>query len=90
MVANFADDNLFTPLEYPSTDGLIRFIFHGTILERYGFGRLVKAVAKVRHREVIRVRIIGEGDFSATLRELIQEHGVERCDRIRESCLSFT
>ncbi|MBX3347816.1 MAG: glycosyltransferase family 4 protein [Nitrospira sp.] len=76
VVANFADDSIFTPLEYPSTDGLIRFVFHGTILERYGLRSLVEAVAKVRHRERIRVRIIGEGDFSSTLNDLIHNSGV--------------
>jgi glycosyltransferase involved in cell wall biosynthesis len=33
-------------------------------------------VARVRHREKVHVRIIGEGDFSATLAELIQKHRV--------------
>lgn len=76
VVANFADDAIFTPLEYPSTEGLIRFVFHGTILERYGLRGLVEAVAKVPHRERIRVRIIGEGDFSSVLRALIRDYGV--------------
>ncbi|MGC4097231.1 MAG: hypothetical protein QM706_08960 [Nitrospira sp.] len=36
VVANFADDELFKPMIYPSIQGKIRFAFHGTILERYG------------------------------------------------------
>lgn len=76
VVANFADDTIFTPLEYPSTEGLIRFVFHGTILERYGLRSLVEAVAKVPHRDRIRVRIIGEGDFSCALHDLIHNYGV--------------
>ncbi len=76
VVANFADESIFTPLAYPPIDGMIRFVFHGTILERYGLGTLVKAVAQVRHRDRIQVRIIGEGDFSAELSALILKHGV--------------
>jgi glycosyltransferase involved in cell wall biosynthesis len=77
VVANFADDRLFTPIPLAAIDGPVRFVFHGTILERYGLRTLVEAVAKVRLRDRIRVRIIGEGDFSETLRRLIKEHGVE-------------
>lgn len=76
VVANFADDSIFTPFEYPSTDGPIRFVFHGTILERYGLRSLVEAVAKVHQREKIRVRIIGEGDFSGPLHDLIHHYEV--------------
>jgi glycosyltransferase involved in cell wall biosynthesis len=76
VVANFADDSIFRRMEFPPVDGVIRFVFHGTILERYGLRTLVEAVAKVRQRQRIRVRIIGEGDFSATLHELIRGYGV--------------
>jgi glycosyltransferase involved in cell wall biosynthesis len=77
VVANFADERLFAPIPYPPIDGRLRFVFHGTILERYGLRTLVEAVAKVRHRDRLQVRIIGEGDFSATLRELISTRTVE-------------
>jgi glycosyltransferase involved in cell wall biosynthesis len=76
VVANLADDALFTPRPYPPIDGRIRFVFHGTILERYGLRTLIEAVAQVRHRDRLRVTIIGEGDFSATLSDLIRSHGV--------------
>jgi glycosyltransferase involved in cell wall biosynthesis len=76
VVANFADDQVFRPIAYLPLDGVLRFVFHGTILERYGLRTLIEAVAKVRRREKIRVRIIGEGDFSSTLKELIQSYGV--------------
>ncbi len=75
VVANFADDKIFTPIEYPSIDGVIRFVFHGTILERNGLRTLVEAAAQIRNSERIRIRIIGEGDFSATLHELIRDRG---------------
>jgi glycosyltransferase involved in cell wall biosynthesis len=77
VVPNFADDRLFKTLPYPTIDGRVQCVFHGTILERYGLRTLVKAVAQVRRRDSIRVRIIGEGDFSATLKGLIEAHGLE-------------
>jgi glycosyltransferase involved in cell wall biosynthesis len=76
VVANFADERLFKPIAYPPIDQCVRFVFHGTILERYGFRTLVDAVAKMRRRHLIKVRIIGEGDFSAGLRLLIESNGV--------------
>lgn len=76
VVANFADDSIFKASAYAQPQRIVRFVFHGTILERYGLRTLVEAVAKVRHRDKVRVRIIGEGDFSATLSSLIREHGV--------------
>jgi len=76
VVANFADDRLFRPIPYPPIQSRIQFVFHGTILERYGLRTLVEAVAQVRHRDRIHVRLIGEGDFSATLKRLIEERGV--------------
>jgi glycosyltransferase involved in cell wall biosynthesis len=80
VVANFADDRLFKPIEYPAIGDVVRFVFHGTILERYGLRTLIEAVAKIRQTARVRIRIIGEGDFSATLKELIAAHGVE--DRV--------
>jgi len=76
VVANFADDRLFKPIPAAPIEGRIRFVFHGTILERYGLRTLVEAVKQLRHRDKIQVRLIGEGDFSPTLKQLIEEHGV--------------
>lgn len=81
VIANFADDELFQLRKSFSIDGKIRFVFHGTILERSGLRMLITALAQVRHKDRISVRIIGEGDFSETLRGMIQslklEHMVE-------------
>jgi len=76
VVANFADDRLFKPIAYPAINDKVRFVFHGTILERYGLRTLIEAVAKVRNRGRIHVRIIGEGDFSEALKALIASHQV--------------
>lgn len=81
VVTNFADEKLFTPMAYPPVERKIRFVFHGTILERNGLRMLIDAVARIRHREKVLIRIIGEGDFSATLADLIRSH---RADEIVE------
>jgi glycosyltransferase involved in cell wall biosynthesis len=77
VVANFADDRLFKPMPSPVIDGRVRFVFHGTILERYGLRTLVEAASLAKNKDKIQVRIIGEGDFSATLKRLIDDHGVK-------------
>lgn len=76
VVANFADDEIFKLMPYPPFDGPVQMVFHGTILERYGLRTLVEAVAQTRYRDKMRVRVIGEGDFSAALKDLIRSHGV--------------
>jgi glycosyltransferase involved in cell wall biosynthesis len=77
VVANYADDQLFKPMPYPAIDGRLRFVFHGTILERYGLRTLVSAIAQAKHKDKIQVRLIGEGDFSAELKRLIKDHNLE-------------
>ena len=76
VIANFADDELFKLRESYSIEGKVRLIFHGTILERYGLRQLMMALSKVQHRDKISVRIIGEGDFSQQLAEIIAELGL--------------
>ena len=76
VIANFADDRLFTVIPSSPIEQHVRCVFHGTILRRYGLGTLVEAVSKIKYRDKLRIRIIGEGDFSSTLRELIATHGV--------------
>jgi len=77
VIANFADDRLFRPLQRAKIEGRVCFVFHGTILERYGLRTLVEAVARIRHRDKVRVLIIGEGDFSLALKSLIEQLDVE-------------
>jgi glycosyltransferase involved in cell wall biosynthesis len=76
VIANFADDELFALQEGAAVDGELRLVFHGTILERYGLRDAMQAVARMRHRARIAVRIIGEGDFSDELKRLIQSLGL--------------
>jgi len=76
VIANFADGNLFPLRQSYSVDGKIRCAFHGTILERSGLRLLMSALAGMRHKDRIVVRIIGEGDFSPALREMIDSLGL--------------
>lgn len=71
VIANFADDGLFALRQPVQGDGRLRLAFHGTILERYGLRDAIHALAGMQHRDRITVKIIGEGDFSAQLKELI-------------------
>ena len=77
VVANFADDRLFKPLAPSAIADRVRFVFHGTILARYGLKTLVEAVAAAKNKDRMQVRIIGEGDFSEALKALIRQHRVE-------------
>ncbi len=72
VIANFADGDLFKLRQSFSIEGKIRVVFHGTILERSGLRPLMNAMAGIHHKDRIRLKIIGEGDFSESLKELIQ------------------
>jgi glycosyltransferase involved in cell wall biosynthesis len=76
VVANFPDDRLFALQPPARTDGTVRLVFHGSILERYGLRDAMLALAGMRCQDRVRVRIIGEGDFSEPLKELIRSLGL--------------
>ena len=76
VIANFADDALFSLQKNFSIDGKIRIVFHGTILERSGLRMLMDSLARVRHKDRVTLRIIGEGDFSQSLKQIIQSLGL--------------
>lgn len=71
VVANFADD-VFSLRKSFSIEGKIRFVFHGSILERAGLQMLATSLANVRHKDRISLKIIGEGDFSQALKGIIE------------------
>jgi glycosyltransferase involved in cell wall biosynthesis len=77
VIANFADDEVFTLNPDYKADGRLRLIFHGTILERYGLRTLVQALSRVKNRDLMIVKIIGEGDFSNEFKKLIAKAGLE-------------
>jgi glycosyltransferase involved in cell wall biosynthesis len=72
VIANFADQKLFPLRTSFSRNHKTRFVFHGTILERSGLRKLMNALTRVRHADRVSVKIIGEGDFSDTLKEMIR------------------
>jgi len=76
VIANFADDTLFPLREPKPFDGKLRLVFHGSILERYGLRNAMLALAGMRHKDRITVKIIGEGDFSDQLKEMITTLGL--------------
>ncbi len=75
-VCNFADEELFQLRPSYCVNGKVCLAFHGTILERSGLRNLVVAVSRMRHRDKVKVKIIGEGDFSQTLKGLIDSLGI--------------
>jgi glycosyltransferase involved in cell wall biosynthesis len=75
VVANFADDELFKLQDRFQVPGL-RLAFHGSILERYGLRDAMLALSRTRHRDRVSLKIIGEGDFSEQLKELIASLGL--------------
>lgn len=75
-VANFADEEVFPLRPSYAVNGKVRLVFHGTILERSGLRNLMLAVSKLRHRDKVHVKIIGDGDFSPELEGLIATLGL--------------
>jgi len=72
VVTNFADERMFPLQPHYSPEGKLRLVFHGTILERYGLRTLMQGLASMRNRDQLQVRIIGEGDFSEELSQIIR------------------
>ncbi len=88
VIANFADEQLFQLRPPVPLGDKIRFVFHGSILERSGLRVLMMGLAQVRHRHRISVKVIGEGDFSEELRELIQSLKLEDIVEFDNQCYS--
>jgi glycosyltransferase involved in cell wall biosynthesis len=76
VIANFADSDLFQLRQSFSVDPAIRLVFHGTILERSGLRLLLQGIAGAKQRDRLSLKIIGEGDFSNQLRDLISSLGI--------------
>ena len=77
VIANFPDTNLFACRSNYRTQEPLRLVFHGTIVERAGLGNLIIALSRIERSERIRVRIIGEGDFSVPLHTLISDYRLQ-------------
>ncbi|MDO8688776.1 MAG: glycosyltransferase family 4 protein [Dehalococcoidia bacterium] len=82
VVMNVADDQLFPslPPEHPGpdSDGSLRLMSHGTVVERHGLQVAIEAVALVRqHVPGIHFSILGEGEYLPQLQALATRLGVE-------------
>ena len=78
VIANFPDESLFSPRKPAAAGQQLRLAFHGTILERYGLGGAMHALAGMRYKDRVAVKIIGEGDFSEQLKDLIRTLDLSR------------
>jgi len=79
VVMNAADPALFPPRQGPppAREGAPLVVSHGTLVARYGFDLVVRAVARLPGA---RLEILGEGDERPTLEALARELGV--ADRV--------
>ena len=89
VVANFADDEIFKPMPYPIVEGKVRFVFHGTILERYGLGCLWRLLLRfgIEKRSISELLV---KEISARSCRPDSEASCECCHRLRESYISVT
>lgn len=77
VVANFADEKFFKVNNGYEINGKVRMIYHGTIAERWGLQKIILALSKIKQKEKFQFRIIGEGDFSDEITNLIKENNLE-------------
>ena len=79
IVMNAADERLFTPEAADVHDPAL-VISHGTIVERYGFRTLVRAIPLVRERRPeARLQIVGDGEDLVELERLVDELALGDC-----------
>jgi glycosyltransferase involved in cell wall biosynthesis len=76
VVANFADDRIFAVHDPYTIDLPLRMIYYGTVSARFGFEGVLSAIRRVRQRDKLYFKIIGKGDYEATLRERIGALGL--------------
>jgi glycosyltransferase involved in cell wall biosynthesis len=82
VVMNVADDQIFRPGAYPGpgtrSNGDLRLIYHGMIVERYGLDLALKAMAKLRAEAPnIHLTLIGRGAFMQTLMDMAGDLGLD-------------
>ncbi|MBN4065744.1 glycosyltransferase family 4 protein [Candidatus Amoebophilus asiaticus] len=73
VLLNVADDNLFKLHENYHLDNKIKLIFHGTIAERFGLPDVIEAISKVKNKDKMFLKIIGEGDCSEEVKKTIDD-----------------
>lgn len=73
VVANFADDMLFAANEDYSLNEHLKIISHGTISDRIALDDVLNAIKNIKHKDKLFFKIIGQGNFSSRLKQLIIE-----------------
>lgn len=80
VVLNTPDDAIFAPLPElndGATDRVVTFVYHGTLVERYGVEVLLRAFSRARAQNSrMSLRIYGGGDFRPRALELADELGL--------------
>jgi len=77
VVANFPDGDVFRVVDPPVLDGPVRMIYYGTVSARFGLTEVLEAIARVRGRDRLRLRIVGDGDLAGSLKREIRDLGLE-------------
>lgn len=97
VVSNFADKKVFNPniKNFSSReiipDNSFKLIYHGTIAERFGFDVLVEGIKIVKDKiSNLYFLILGEGDYSKELFEIIKRNGLEQIIEFRNTTVPIT
>lgn len=78
VIANFPDEGIFPIQTYPDIAGDIRMIYYGSIARRFGLDDVLEAIARVRGRNRLAVRIVGDGEAAEDIQRAIGDLGLER------------
>lgn len=73
VIANFPDDEIFRPLRHFPISNQIRLIYYGTLDARFGLEDILESIAKIKHKDNLYLKIIGEGDCQKSIKRLIRE-----------------
>lgn len=97
VVSNFADKKIFNPniKNFSSRriilDNSFKLIYHGTIAKRFGFDVVVEGIKIVKDKiSNLYFLILGEGDYSKELFELIKRNGLEQIIEFRNTTVPIT
>ena len=73
VVENFPKDEQFNLIEDYVVGEKIKLVYHGTIAERYGIQNVLKTLSLLSCKDQFFFQIIGDGDFSADIKKIIEE-----------------
>jgi glycosyltransferase involved in cell wall biosynthesis len=77
VITNFPEESIFRATERYVVSYPIRMIYYGTIAKRFDLPGVLSALARVRHKERITLKIIGRGNAEVPLAEHIRALGLE-------------